>query len=131
MIMGLLGSIFGSKDVISAGINAIDDLHYSDEEEAEDKRKLQRQKVDLKIKEKESYHPYKLAQRMIAFSFVGMYIFIMLNGVISSLYGWIDITNVDAAMLFANKMYLGEITLTIIGFYFGDAMVQKFTNKGK
>lgn len=129
-MLALLGQIFGSKEVISKGMDIIDDLHYGGQEKSEDERKFEQQKVKLKIEEKKAYHPYKLAQRVIAFSFVGTYIFIMLNGVLGTLYGIIDMDSVYKAMEFANKMFLGEITLVIITFYFGDAVVSKF-KKGK
>lgn len=127
--MGLLGRIFGSSDLIKAGADIIDDLHYSDAEEAADKLKAKKQDSDNRIAEKSSYHPYKLTQRLIALSFVGVYLFLMLNGILGILYGIVDINAVKDAITFGNKMFLGEITLTIIIFYFGDVVAGKFANR--
>lgn len=48
-----------------------------------------------------------------------------------ALYGWVDMNAVQEAKRFANEMWLGEIMLTIIGFYFGGGLVESYKNKDK
>ena len=108
----IIGKIFGSGNVIESGFKLIDNIHTSDQEEIEAKAKA---KVDLL----KSYAPFKLAQRYIAFTFTLVFVFIMLNGIVGALYGWVDMNNVEEAKKFASEMWLGEIMLAIIGFYFG------------
>lgn len=117
-----IGKIFGADKVIEKGMELIDDAWTSDEEEIQAKAKA---KVDLLG----AYAPFKLAQRYIAFMFTAMFIFIMANGVIGSLYGWIDIANVQEAKEFANEMWLGEIMLAIVGFYFGGGFADSIKRK--
>ena len=54
--MGILKTIFGSGDVISKGLELIDDMHTSDVEMVEARTKA---KTDLLA----AYAPFKIAQR--------------------------------------------------------------------
>ena len=65
--MGILGKIFGAEEVIKSGLDLIDDMHTSDEEEIAAKAKA---KVDLL----NAYAPFKLAQRYLAFMFTFMFL---------------------------------------------------------
>lgn len=123
-MLGILGKIFGSGDVISKGIDLIDSMHTSTEEEIVAKAKA---KADLLS----AYAPFKLAQRYLALMFTAMFLFIMANGVVGSLYGVIDMANVEAAKQFASEMWLGEIMLAIVGFYFGGGFADSINRKGK
>jgi len=114
---GILGTIFGSGKVIESGMKLIDDIHTSTEEEIVAKSKA---KIDLL----KAYEPFKLAQRYIAFAFTGIFIFILLNGVLGSLYGIVDMENVDRARNFADEMWLGQIMIAIVGFYFGGGFIE-------
>lgn len=113
--MAFLSSIFGTGNVIEKGFDLIDKLHTSDEEEIKAKAQA---KVDLLS----AYAPFKLAQRYIAFGFVLIFLFIMMNGVLGALYGVVDLANVKEAINFANDLWLGEIVLTIVAFYFGGGL---------
>ena len=121
-MFGILGKIFGSGDVISKGIDLIDSMHTSTEEEIVAKTKA---KVDIM----NAYAPFKLAQRYLALMFTAVFIFIMVNGVLGSLYGIVPLENVEEAKRFANEMWLGEIMLTIVGFYFGGGVVESIKGK--
>lgn len=123
-MFGILGKIFGSGDVIKSGMALIDNLHTSTEEEIAAKAKA---KTDLL----NAYAPFKLAQRYLALMFTAMFLFIMANGVVGSLYGVIDMANVEAAKQFASEMWLGEIMLAIVGFYFGGGFADSINRKGK
>ena len=65
--------------------------------------------------------------------FTFVFLFIMMNGVLGALYGWVDMVAVQEAKKFANEMWLGEIMITIVGFYFGSGMIESVgrTKKGK
>ena len=122
--MGIISSLFGTGDVITKGMELIDNLHTSTEEEVAAKSKA---RTDLLS----AYAPFKLAQRVIAFGFTFMFLFIMANGVLGALYGVIDLEAVDKAKAYANEMWLGEIMLTIVGFYFGGGAFEGVMNARK
>ena len=121
-MLGIIGKILGSGDVISKGIDLIDSMHTSTEEEIAAKTKA---KTDLLG----AYAPFKLAQRYLALMFTAMFVFIMANGVLGSLYGVVPLENVEEAKRFANEMWLGEIMITIVGFYFGGGVVESIKGK--
>lgn len=121
--MGILGKIFGAEEVIKSGMDLIDDMHTSDEEEIAAKAKA---KADLL----NAYAPFKIAQRYLALMFTFVFLFIMANGVLGAMYGWIDIKKVEAARDFASDMWLGEIILAIVGFYFGGGFADSIIQKG-
>jgi len=129
--MGFFGSLFGAKEIVEDGLKMIDEAFYTDEEKAQDKLVLLEKKSELKIKQLEAYHPYKKTQRFLALSFVFIYLFIMLNGVVGQLYGVVSIDDVKNALRFANEMWLGEIVLIIITFYFGGGAAEGILEKMK
>ena len=61
-MIGILAKILGSGDVVKQGIDLIDSMHTSTEEEVAVKSKA---KTDLL----QAYAPFKIAQRMLAFMF--------------------------------------------------------------
>ena len=62
--MGLLARLFGDDKIIDAGINGIDAMVFTDEEQSKAKMAF------LKL-----YEPFKIAQRYIAMTFCPAYIF--------------------------------------------------------
>jgi len=122
----ILDRILGSSKVIETGLKLIDDLHYSDGEEAEDKRKIIAAKTDAKAKLLDAYAPFKTTQRYIALIFTAVFVFILINGVLSALYGIVPMSNVDSAREFGDKMWLGEIMMTIVGWYFGGGVIESW-----
>ena len=122
MIFAVLAKILGSKGVVEKGLSLIDDIHTSTEEEVVAKSKA---KTDLLA----AYAPFRLAQRYLALMFTGMFLFIMANGVVGALYGVIEMENVEAAKNFASSMWLGEIMLAIVGFYFGGGLAESVRKK--
>ncbi len=121
-MFAVLAKILGSGDVIKQGMSLIDDMHTSSEESIAAKNKA---KTDLLA----AYQPFRLAQRYIALMFTAMFLFIMANGVVGALYGVIDMQNVEAAKDFASSMWLGEIMLGIVGFYFGGGLASSIKEK--
>ena len=126
----MLGKLFGSDKVIEKGLDLIDDMWTSGSEEAEDQRLMIAAKTKAKTDLMAAYAPFKLAQRWIAFGFTFMFLFIMANGILGSLYGVIDLANVQQARDFADGMHLGEIVFMITTFYFGGGVIESF-NRGK
>lgn len=121
-MIGVLMKILGSGNVVEKGLDLIDNMHTSTEEEVAAKSKA---KTDLLA----AYAPFKLAQRYIALMFTAMFLFIMANGVVGALYGVIDMENVEAAKKFASDMWLGEIMLSIVAFYFGGGLASSIKEK--
>lgn len=118
-MLSVLKNIFGSSDVIKSGIELIDSMHVSTTEEIN-------AKTNAKVALLQNFAPFKLTQRVIAVSFTSVFLFIMLNGVLGSLYGLIAMERVQAALDFANSMWLGEIMGLIVGWYFGGGFVESF-----
>lgn len=123
-MLQILSNIFGTGEVIKKGLDLIDEAWTSDEEKADNEAKIIEAKTNAKATLLNAYAPFKLAQRYLALMFSSVFLFIMMNGVLGALYGWVDMSNVKQAMDFANEMWLGEIMLTIIGFYFGSGMIE-------
>jgi hypothetical protein len=119
----VLGKIFGTGNVIEKGMDLIDSIHTSDEEEINAKAKA---KSDLLG----AYAPFKIAQRYLAVMFTIVFLFIMLNGILGALYGVVEMEAVNKAKDFANDMWLGEIMLAIISFYFGGGFIESINRKG-
>ena len=115
MIGKIIGRILGSGEVIKAGIELIDNMHTSTEEEIAAKAKA---KTDLL----DSYSPYKVAQRYLAlifaFTFVGCFLLVL--GM--TLFGYI--ASIDDVKQVIDDFYIGEIMLLIIGFYFGGGFAE-------
>lgn len=118
----LLGKIFGSGDVVSKGLDLIDDIHTSTEEEIAAKNKA---KTDLL----QAYAPFKLAQRYLAVMFGGTYLlsFVLVLGM--TLAGVGDVTAVKTVL---GEFYIGEIMAGIVMFYFGGGAFEGFARaRGK
>ena len=128
---GILSSIFGTGEVVKKGLELIDEAWTSDEEKADNEVKIIEAKTNAKATLLNAYAPFKLAQRYLALMFTFVFLFIMMNGVLGALYGWVDMASVQEAKKFANEMWLGEIMLTIVGFYFGGGLVESYKKKGK
>jgi len=129
--MGILANIFGTGEVLKKGLDLIDEAWTSDEEKAENEVKIIDAKTNAKATLLNAYAPFKLAQRYLALMFSFVYLFIMINGILGALYGWVSMDAVNEAKRFANEMWLGEIILLIVGFYFGGGLAESIKKKGK
>lgn len=128
-MIGILNNIFGSGEVVKKGLELIDEAWTSDEEKADNEVKIIEAKTNAKATLLNAYAPFKLAQRYLALMFTFVFLFIMMNGVLGALYGWVDMASVQEAKKFANEMWLGEIMITIVGFYFGGGLAESFKKK--
>jgi len=118
--MGILSTIFGSGDVISKGMDLIDDIHTSDTELIEAKSKA---KTDLMA----AYAPFKIAQRYLALMFGLSYLgaFWMCIGL------WAFDKPIDPILEIMEVFSISIIMLTIVGFYFGGGFAEGIINKRK
>lgn len=129
--MSFITKLLGLDGVVEKGLELIDEAWTSDEEEADNKAKIIGAKTKAKSDLLNAYAPFKVAQRYLALIFTVLFAFIMLNGILGALYGWVDMENVTKAKEFANEMWLGEIMLTIISFYFGGGFIESINRKDK
>jgi len=118
-MMAILGKILGSGDVISKGMELIDDMHTSTEEEIKAKSKA---KIDLMG----AYAPFKIAQRYLALMFGGTFLgsYLIVLGMTISGYG-----DPDAVTKVMEQFSINYAMLIILGFYFGGGVVDSFKNK--
>lgn len=119
--MGILSTIFGSKDIIQGGFDLIDSMHTSDEEAIAAKVKG---KVDLLA----AYSAFKVAQRYLALLFTATFLLSFLLVLGMTLVGRGDI---DAVKIVLSEFYIGEIMLTIVVFYFGGGFLEGTISSAK
>ena len=112
--MGILSKLFGSDSIIDAGINGIDAMVFTDQEQS--KAKL----AFLKL-----YEPFKLAQRYLAMTFCPAYIACWVLTFIIEVADIFMVKDLNTDTLY--EMLQGDITLMvtlILGFYFGGGAVE-------
>jgi len=117
-MVGILGKIFGSGDVIKSGIDLIDSFHTSTEEEIAAKTKA---KVDIMG----AYAPFKLAQRVIAFSFTFTYLVVLAFTLMDR------VADADKVQRVLEDFQIGWAMIVILGFYFGAGAAEGFMDKKK
>jgi len=119
-MMGILANILGTGDVVKAGLDLIDDMHTSTEEETQAKAKA---KVDTL----QAYAPFKVAQRYIAllFTFTFLLCFVLVLG--KTLFG--DVSNLADIRAVIAEFWIGEIMLLITTFYFGGGLAESIKRK--
>ena len=121
-MLGLLGKIFGSEKVIQSGIELIDSFHTSTEEQIEAATKS-------KVALLEAYAPFKLAQRVIAFSFTFIYLscFALVLG-FTLMEQTADAEKVKQVL---EDFQIGYAMLIILAFYFGGGAAEGIINSRK
>lgn len=119
--MGVWSTLFGSSKVIDAGINGIDAMVFTDQEQSSAKMAF------LKL-----YEPYKIAQRYLAMTFCPAYIFC-----------WVATFGIEVIDIFIEKdlntetlykMLQGDVAwmvTLILGFYFGGGAAEGMINRFK
>jgi hypothetical protein len=121
MMFSVISKMLGSGDVISKGMDLIDSMHTSSEEEIAAKAKA---KTDLLS----AYAPFKLAQRYLALmfglTFLGSYVLVL--GMTISGQG-----DPDAVTKVMEQFSINYAMLIILGFYFGGGAVEGFMDKRK
>lgn len=116
-MLAILGKILGSDAVIKKGMDLIDDMHTSDEEQI---KAATAQKVAIM----QSYAPFKIAQRYLALMFGLTYVlcFVIVLGM--TLTGKGDPSSVSLVM---EQFQINYAMLLILGFYFGGGAIESFT----
>lgn len=118
-MLAVLGKILGSGDVIKKGMDLIDGMHTSTEEEIAAKTKA---KTELMS----AYAPFKLAQRYLALMFTAVFLlmFVLVMGMTLAGQG-----DVDAVKQILGDFWIGEIVLVIVSFYFGGGLAESVRAK--
>ena len=116
-MLAIIGKILGSDAVIKKGMDLIDDMHTSDEEQI---KAATAQKVAIM----QSYAPFKIAQRYLALMFGLTYVlcFVIVLGM--TLTGKGDPSSVSLVM---EQFQINYAMLLILGFYFGGGAIESFT----
>lgn len=109
--MSVLGTILGSGEVISKGLDLIDDIWETDAEKRESKTKA-------KIALMNSYAPFKVAQRWIAIMFTINFILTFWATVIL----WALEKDMDGFLEIIAAFNIGWIMFAIVTFYFGGGL---------
>ena len=111
--MSIFSNLLGSHKVISDGFKLIDDMHTSKVEEIGATSKA---KTDLLS----AYHPFKLAQRILAIifavTFVSSYTMVLVL--------YFNDASIDEVTDIITAFKIDWIMLTIVGFYFGGGAVE-------
>jgi len=118
--MGILSTIFGTGDVISKGLDLIDDIHSSETELIEAKSKAKTQLM-------QSYAPFKIAQRYLALMFGLSYVtaFWLCIGLV-----FLD-KPMDPVIQVMEVFSISMIMLIIVTFYFGGGLAEGVISKRK
>ncbi len=118
----VIGNILGSGDVIKKGMNLIDDMVYTDQEEAEDKQKAKldnsKQRTQAKIDLMGAYAPFKIAQRYLALLFAITFLLSYVMVLVMYFMG----KPVVEVMNIMEMFNIGWIMMTIVLFYFGGGL---------
>jgi len=118
-MFSILAKIFGSGDVIKQGLNLIDDMHTSTEEEIAAKSKA---KIDLMS----AYAPFKIAQRYLALMFGATFLlsYVLVLGMTITGQG-----DPDAVTKVMDQFSINYAMLIILGFYFGGGVIDSVKAK--
>jgi len=118
-MLNVINNILGGGDVIKKGIQLIDDMHTSTEEEII-------AKSNAKIALMNSYAPFKIAQRYLALMFGGTFLgsYLIVLGMTISGFG-----DPDSVTKVMEQFSINYAMLIILGFYFGGGVVDSFKAK--
>jgi hypothetical protein len=116
-LVNIFKSIFSSSPIVDATLKGVDKALFTEQERAEMHRD------NLK-----NYEAYKIAQRVLAFGFTGLYMFIFLV--------YVTLLIMDSAHAYqildaVDKFYLNYIQLSIVIFYFGGGAANGVVEKIK
>lgn len=120
-MIGVISKMLGSGNVIEKGLDLIDNMHTSTEEEIQAKAKA---KTDLLS----AYAPFKLAQRYLAlmFGFTFLLTYVLVLGMTIAGKG-----DPDAVTKVMDQFSINYAMLIILSFYFAGGAVEGFMDKRK
>jgi hypothetical protein len=130
----LLDWIFGASNssgkVLDAGISGIDKLVYTEEEKAEARSQLLDHWIKLQATLGEETTVRGVTRRILAVMFCGAYVLLTLLA--AAVWPWGDHWKAYADFLWevANGQY-GWITMTVVVFYFGPYVFERFFSPKK
>jgi hypothetical protein len=120
-MFSVISKMLGSGDVISKGLDLIDNMHTSTEEEIQAKAKA---KTDLLS----AYAPFKLAQRYLALmfglTFLGSYVLVLAMTISGQ-------GDPDAVTKVMEQFSINYAMLIILGFYFSGGVIEGVMEKRK
>lgn len=120
-MFSVISKMLGSGDVISKGLDLIDNMHTSTEEEIQAKAKA---KTDLL----QAYAPFKLAQRYLALmfglTFLGSYVLVLAMTISGQ-------GDPDAVTKVMDQFSINYAMLIILGFYFSGGVIEGVMEKRK
>ena len=138
--MGFFSKLFSStdvaKDVVSATIATGDKLFYTSEEKADMKMKM----IEFFPTLLTAYHPFKLAQRILAIIFTVLFSIAFLTGLGMSVYNIYAkfkfgkdavLLDIEPLINIINAFSLDYIILAIVSFYFAGGAIESLMRKGK
>lgn len=118
-MFSVISKMLGSGNVIEKGMDLIDSMHTSTEEEIQAKAKA---KTDLLS----AYAPFKLAQRYLALmfglTFLSSYVLVLAMTISGQ-------GDPDAVTKVMEQFSINYAMLIILGFYFGGGAVEGFLDK--
>jgi hypothetical protein len=123
--MGMFSKLFGSDKIIDAGIDGIDAMIFTDEEQSKAKMAF------LKL-----YEPFKLAQRYLAMTFCPAYMFMWMVTCLLEVAN-IFIVTFTSKSLNTDVMYkllsgdISVMVIIILSFYFGGGALEGIVNRFK
>ena len=120
-MIGVISKMLGSGNVIEKGMDLIDSMHTSTEEEIAAKSKA---KIDLM----NAYAPFKIAQRYLALMFGLTFLLSYVLVLAMTISGHGD---PDAVTKVMEQFSINYAMLIILGFYFGGGAVEGFLEKKK
>jgi len=112
-MFAVLAKILGSGDVIKQGLDLIDEMHTSTEEEV-------KAKTEQRVQLMQSYAPFKIAQRYLALMFGAVFLasYILVLSMTISGYG-----DPDAVTKVMEQFSINYAILIILSFYFGGGVI--------
>lgn len=117
-IAGVFGGGDNADKIVDAVISTGDALFFTDEEKSQANMKA----FELKIEFAKATTGSRLARRVLAFMFAGVFLFLILVGVVLHLVG----STTDAQFVFDTaRDTLGTPVAVILGFYFATSMIRK------
>ncbi len=132
-MLNILGQMFGSSSVVDKGMELLDDAFESNIEKLEANTDAQIRLIEAKAKAKadfmKNYQGYKISQRILMLLFCVPFVFLLCTGIVAILFGGVAIEDVKWAVEFGNSLWLGEIVLIIVSFYFGGGVVDSIKRK--
>ncbi len=118
-MLAVIGKILGSGDVVAKGLDLIDNMHTSTEEEIQTKAKA---KTDLLA----AYAPFKIAQRYLALMFGLTFLSSYLLTLGMTIF---DRGNPDDVTKVMEQFSMNYAMLIILAFYFGGGAVEGFLDR--